>query len=154
YTTLFRSEERQFRLAARAPLFVLSRALVVEPLEPAFRHVDLAPHLEASRRLAVERQGNAPDRPQVGGDVLADHAVAPGRSLHAAPVLVDEGDREAVDLWFADEGEVRAFGEGRGATVPGHELLLAEGIGKAEERLAVLDRLERGHRLAADPLSG
>ena len=95
---------------------------------------------------------DAADGAQVLRDVLAAPAVAAGGALDEGAVLVDERDGEAVHLRLADEGEVVAAGEGGGASMPGAQLVLGEGVGEAEQRQAVLDDAERGDGLAADAL--
>ena len=67
---------------SRSPGLGLS---LVQRLERGQRHVDLAPHLEQRRAaLPFSRVGTAAMVRDVGGDVLADAAVAAGRRLHVA----------------------------------------------------------------------
>ena len=113
-----------------------------EPLvqrdEAGQRHVDLAAHLEQRQRLFALRQLHARrdrlDRLQVRRHVLTSEAVAPRRAAHELPVLVDQVDREAVDLRLRHVHDVLGAQPLRHVLVP----LL--------ERLVVRDLLERAHR--------
>ena len=63
------------------------------------------------RQRAAARHG---DRRHVGGDVLADPAVAAGRRLHVAAALVADAHRQPVDLQLADvRAPSRPAGPGR-----------------------------------------
>ena len=74
-------------------------ALLVDPLEAGVGHVDLAAHLHApGPALALERERDVGDRAEVGGDVLADDAVAAGGADGESAVLVGEAHGRAVDL--------------------------------------------------------
>ena len=102
-------------------------ALLVEPLEGGERQVDLAAHLdERGPRVARETPRQRVDRAQVGGDVLADQAVAARRAAREDAVAIDERDREPVDLRLGDVGDVvvePALGEqAPRARVPGGQL--------------------------------
>ncbi len=137
-------------LAALAfPFFVLLADRRVHRFETALRHVDLAADFEALGERAVERLRNRADRAEVGGDVLALASVAAGSALNEAPVLVDHGHCEAIDFRLADEREAVADAVGY-AALPGGEVVEAEGVAKAEERLAVDDNVERGEGRCAD----
>ena len=77
--------------------------LVVHLLEPAPGHEDLASNLEPlGTGVAEELQGDLPDSADVRSDVLAAHPVAARRAAHESPALVQEADRESVDLHLAD----------------------------------------------------
>ena len=82
-------------------------ARLVELGEGPERQVDLPAHLDhRRRRLAIGRPqalGDGADRPQVGRHVLPHDAVAAGRPLREAAVLVGQRDRQAVDLGLDDE---------------------------------------------------
>ena len=82
--------------------------LLVIALEGRQRQVDFAAHLEHGGRLLARLQaqgrGNGVDGAQVGGDVLADFAVAAGGAAHQAAVFVDDRDGQPVDLGLDDEG--------------------------------------------------
>ncbi len=131
-------------------------ALVVHPLERVAGHVDLAPHLEERRRGAREPQRELADRPQIGGDVLADLAVAPGRAAGEDAVLVAQGDRQAVDLRLRHEGDLGGVGAHvrdppQEAVPPGEELVPAPGVGEGQHRPAVTHGGEVGDRRPAHP---
>src|SRR5262249_7677581 len=75
---------------------------LVEPGEGLERQVPLPSHLHHGRRRHAGRHaelpGDGPDGTEVPGDVLALEAVAAGRALDEAPILVGERDGHAVDL--------------------------------------------------------
>ena len=74
----------------------------VELVEARDRHVDLAPHLDHLGRAARRSsRGDGADGGHVGGHVLADLAVAPGRGPHQPPALVEQAHGQAVDLELA-----------------------------------------------------
>src|SRR6185437_1131550 len=76
----------------------------VQLVERLHREVDLAPDLDHRRRgLRLEAAWDRLQGPDVGGDVLADPAVAAGRGHREDPVLVGQGARDTVDLELADE---------------------------------------------------
>jgi hypothetical protein len=132
------------------------RAALVERREVGQGHVDLAAHLE-QRRGVLNPQRDRRDRAQVVGDVLADLAVAAGGAPLELAVAVEQRHRQAVDLRLADEREVRVLDALAGQVVahprhPGAQLLLRAGVGQGEHGLQVLDLLQLGDRLAADPL--
>ena len=77
----------------------------VELLERRERHEHLAPHLEP-RRASTSPCSCSRDRGDggdVGGDVLAGLAVAARGAAHEPAVLVEQRDREPVELGLADE---------------------------------------------------
>ena len=81
--------EQQRLLAADRQLALLDRFGELEgrvAVEGLGREVHLATHLDERGRLLVLREAhgerNRPDRAQVGGDVLATGAVAPGRAAY------------------------------------------------------------------------
>ena len=72
------------------------------------RQVDLAANFDPAgrtRRCSDERDGA--DGADVGGDVLAAHAVAARRAADQPAVLVGQRDAEAVDLQLGDVGDRR-----------------------------------------------
>ena len=139
------------------------RARGVQLGERRQRQVHLAAHLDDGRRRHPLRRPQAlrdrPDGAQVGGDVLADDAVAARRPLHEAAVLVGQGDREAVDLGLDDEGHLARcqallLHHRAGAPVPGGELVGAAGVRQAQHRPAVADLGEAPRRRRAHALRG
>ena len=120
------------------------------------RKVDLAADLDSLGRV-VDPQRDRPDRAQVLGHVLADHAVAAGRAADELAALVQQRDRDPVDLRLGDEAQlpgpdVELAQPVVQARLPGPELLRAAGVAQREHRLQVANRLELVDRLAADPL--
>ena len=133
------------------------RTVGVEPVEFTDGNVDLAADLEhVGNRVLVgklEFMRDVGDGAGVGGDVLADAAVAPSRRPDQAALFVYEIDGQAVDLEF------RQIRRRRGAGQPVPQLGLVEDVVQAVQALEVLDRLE-GHPVGgrvhagADLLSG
>ncbi len=142
-------------LVLQPAALVLLREGGVERLEGLGREVDLAADLDQlGHVLAGEPVRDLLDGADVGGDVLADPAVAPGRRLRQPAVLVGEVDGQAVHLQLAqvvvlDPGQLAGDPLG-----PGGELLVVHRVVQAEQPLPVLDRGEQQGRRAADPLRG
>ena len=133
-------------------------ALLVQPGESRQRQVDLAAHLQQRRRV-VDAQRDRPDRAQVLGHVLADLAVAARGAAHEHAVLVDERDRQAVDLRLGHEADVAHLDSLAGevalrAQHPGGQLLLVARVGERQHRLQVAHLLELVERLGAHALGG
>ena len=133
-------------------------ALLVERGEGRQRQVDLAAHLEQRRRV-LDAQRDRADRAQVLGHLLADLAVAAGGAAHEHAVLVDERDREPVDLRLGHEARRRPSPRpGAPASAPsahpGGHLLLVARVGERQHRLEVAHLLELVERLGADALRG
>ena len=90
---------------------------------------------------------------QVPGDVLPHAPVAPGRPADEYPVLVQEGDGQAVDLHLAGKGPVRRIRVRHGPPHPGQErrqLPRVEDVVEREHRAPVLDLAESLQDRAAD----
>ena len=80
-------------------------ALLVQAGERGEREVDLSAHLQQRRRV-LDPQRDGADRAQVLGHLLAHLAVAAGGAAHEHAVLVDERDRQAVDLRLGHEADL------------------------------------------------
>jgi hypothetical protein len=119
-------------------------------------HVDLAADLQDGGGVP-EPRGDVPKRAGVGGDVLAGLAVAAGRGLDQAAVLVAQRQRQAVDLGLGDIGQRRLrrqreeapdavveLGDGRGV----------EGVLEAEHGAGVADLGEGLRRCRAHLVAG
>ncbi len=140
------------RLARRHPL-------VVEPLERAPRQDHLAASFEQMRHPAVRRmyqaQRHALDGADVLGHVLAVDPVAARRSHGQAALLVDQLDREAVELDLGDVLDVGlAVEEALDATVELAHLLGVHRVGKRHHHPAMDDDGEFFARLRAHALGG
>ena len=95
--------------------------------------------------------GHGVDRLDVGRDVLAGAAVTPGEGPHQPAVLVEEVDREAVDLELAQQvGRLEALALQTG--VPPLELVVGERVVEALHPLEVVDRGELGGHRSTDLL--
>ena len=134
------------------------RALLVEGGEGRSREVDLAAHLDERRRV-LDPERDRLDRAQVLGHALPDLAVAAGGPAGKDPVLVDERDRQAVDLRLRHVLDLLERGpavrsELPHPRVPGAQLLLVARVGERVHRPQVADRLELVERLGSHSLRG
>ena len=80
------------------------------------------------------------DRLDVGRDVLAGAAVAAGQGAHQPALLVEQVDRQAVDLELAQQGRVPRARRGRRRACQAGELLEGERVVEALHALEVVDR--------------
>ena len=111
----------------------------------------------STRPAYVDPQRDRRDRAQVVRDVLADLAVAARGAADQHAVLVDQRDREPVDLRLGDELERRILDPLARQVVahpvhPRAQLRLGARVGERQHRLQVRDLVELGDRLAADAL--
>ena len=127
----------------------------VEPLERLDRQEHLAAHLDQRGDREVVARGqpvrDRVDGLDVGRDVLAGPAVAPGQGTDQATVLVEQVDRQAVHLELAQQGRVRDA-VAREPGVPGGELVVGEGVVEALHPAEVVDGGELRRDRAADLL--
>jgi len=133
-------------------------AALVERREGRQRQVDLAADLE-QRRSILDPQRDRSDRAEVLGHVLADRAVAPRGPPHEDPVLVDQGDGQAVDLGLGHVVDRRLLDALLGqqpprAGLPLAQLLLGAGVGQREHGQQVAHGREALERAPAHPLRG
>jgi hypothetical protein len=132
-------------------------ALAVQLLEAVPRHVHLAANRQELGVVATQPLWHGGDRPHLRGDVVAALAVAPRHRAVVDTVLVDDFDREAVELRFtavADRAVVARVGEPAANPV----VELADRLGLAAlvqraHRCDVLDRVKFVNRCPADALS-
>ena len=99
--------------------------------------------------------GMSRDGPRIGGDVLADRAVAAGRREHQLAALVAQRAAEAVDLGLGGHRHERIGRQVEEALHPGDELadlVGRERIVEAEHRPRMGDLGERAGRRRAEPL--
>ena len=135
-----------------------SGSLLVERREGGQRQVDLTAHLEQPRRV-LDPQRDRADRAQVLRHVLAHLAVAARSAADERAVLVDERDREPVDLWLGHEVHLAHLDAltreiALRAEHPCGELVLVAGVGERQHRLQMPDLVELVERLTADALGG
>ena len=127
---------------------------LIETRKRRVTHVHLAPHFDELAGRLPQRQRNLPDRPQVGGHVVAPPAVAPRDPPGQLSVLVPQAHGEAVDLgldhvvkYLDVDGLARAL-------VKRHQLLFAVRVVDRQHRPKMRDRLEALFGLSADTLCG
>ena len=102
-------------------------------------HEHFPPYFQQIRGpAAAERQGNGPDGAQIGGNVLTGNAVAAGRALDKAPLLIHQFNSQTVEFRF---GQVlhRSIPAQLlpDPAVKGLQLGRIHGIGQAEHGLAM-----------------
>ena len=115
----------------------------VQLLEGREGEEHLAADLQRRRdALAPEADREVLDGADVRGDVLPGGAVAAGGAAHEATLLVEERDREAVELGLADVVDGAGDEPGDPLT-PREELLAGERVVEREHRLEVGDLRER-----------
>ncbi|MNZ54724.1 hypothetical protein D3C78_726350 [compost metagenome] len=136
----------------------------IQRLEAGARHEHLAAHLQHARpALAVQAQGDVAHGAHIAADVLTGTAVATGGATHQHTVLVEQADRQAVELGLAG-----VFHQGAGAeqvagrqqlaqplaypTVEVAQVVFREGVAEAEHGNLVAHLAERTERLGADAL--
>src|SRR6266478_3628413 len=132
-------------------------ALAVQLLEGLERQVDLAADFEelgGLPRLAPQAERHAPDGPDVGRDVLADGPVAARRADGEDALLVDQLDRDPVDLRLGHVLDALAPQELPHPLVEGRHLLGRGDVLQGEHGLAVADGGELGRRRGAHALGG
>ena len=122
----------------------------VELLERRERHEDLAPHLEPRRNARpAQLPRDRSYRVDVCGHVFAGVAVTPSGAPHQSAVLVEERDREAVELRLADEAH-RIGDHLLDASAPGQQLVTLERIVEREHGDHMAHGSERGRERCAD----
>src|SRR5215210_1735952 len=147
--------DRARRQVARVGERPLSLGLLapVELLEPVQRYVDLAPRLKHLGVIPREPLGDRPDGPQVGRNVLADGAVAARGAPHEEPVLVAQGDREAVYLELGNVARLFVFPkEAADPGIPLVEVFELAGVRQREHRHGVTDLFELFQGFGTHPL--
>ena len=132
-------------LAGRAALLVQSR-------ERAPAHVGLSPHQQPGGRPGRQPQRQRADGAGIGGYQIADPTVAPGRGLGQDAVLVEQGQRNPVDLQFAHELELLLGQQPFQPAEPLLELVVVVGVVQGQHGRLVLDLGESVRGLASDPL--
>jgi hypothetical protein len=134
----------------------LARCLLprVDGGEIRVREINLAAHLQHLGDVpAGQRVGDVLYGQGIGGDVLADLAVAARRRGHEPAGLVAQRQRQAVDLRLGGEGDRLVGRQVEEATHPGDEflhVLVGEGVAQREHRHRVPDLGELFRRLGAD----
>ena len=132
--------------------FALLLTVAVELIENPARHVDLAAQQQLGRR-ARKAQRQTPNGAHVGGDVIAELAIAPRHRPGEHAVFITQGNRHAVDLEFGHVGEGHARRKTAEPRHPVRQLVFAVGIVERKHRRVVGDLLETVDRPAADPLA-
>jgi hypothetical protein len=132
------------------------RALFVQLGEARARKVDLSPDLDQARGVRDPLR-DVVHRADVVGHVLAHPPVAPGDAARQLAALVDQRDREAIDLWLGHVRDLRgrdvhAIQHVCDALLPRAELLLVSRVAQREHLLRVRYLLEFRERRRADLL--
>ena len=102
--------------------------------------------------LFRNRQRNRADRAHIQRDIFADWTVAARDAAREVAIFIDQRQRHAVELEFADVVDVFAAGEFMDAALPVAEFLFVISVVEREHRRGVADFDESFARLAADAL--
>ncbi|MNC33469.1 hypothetical protein D3C75_818620 [compost metagenome] len=130
----------------------------IQRLEAGARHEHLAAHLQHARpALAVQAQGDVAHGAHIAADVLTGTAVATGGATHQHTVLVEQADRQAVELGLAGvfhqvAGRQQLAQPLAYPTVEVAQVVFREGVAEAEHGNLVAHLAERTERLGTDPL--
>ena len=137
---------------------------LVEPLEARLGHIDLAAYLQHRRpACAAQFERDIAHRAHVGGDVLTGAAVAPGGAPGQYAVLVQQADRQAIQLGLAAVGHLGSItqqiplGQIQCATdtpVEVAHVRLLEGVAEAEHGYVMLHLAKGRGRRSPYPLGG
>src|SRR6185437_1823432 len=129
---------------------------LVQGLEGLVGHIDLAAYFQHGRRLALQPERNVRDGAQIGGNVLAFHAVAAGGALHQHAMLIAQGGRQAVDLGLGRHRDLFGFLQAQETAHPAQKLrhiLVTEGIVQGQHRHAMAHLGEFFGCLGADAMT-
>ncbi|MCY1518671.1 hypothetical protein D9M68_533940 [compost metagenome] len=142
-----------------ATAFRLAR---IELVKTGLGHEDLATHLQQCwPAFALQPERHVADGAHIGADVLANAAVTAGGATHQLTVLVQQADRQAIQLGLAAVLHLGASAEqvaasqaqsASNAAIEGTQVLLLEGVAQAEHGHLMAHLAERAEGLAAYPL--
>ena len=131
----------------------------IEPLETGLGHEHFAAHFQSrGPAAALQFQRNIAHGAHVDADVFTGGAIATGSTAHQLAVLVQEADRQTVQLRFAAvldtakkvaRRQVDTFGD---PAIKLEQGGFIKSIAQAEHRYFMLDLGERRQRRTADPL--
>ncbi len=122
----------QLRSARRVAFLVLGSDCGIHRFKAALRHVDLAAYFEGSCRRAPELVRHGSDRLGVGRHILTRATVTSGCGLHQSASLVDEGNRQPVDLRLGYVSEVVLVEQFRRASSPIEQFVGVECVAQRE----------------------
>ena len=136
-------------------LFVPGRCLtLVEREELRLAHIDLAAHFGDIGRASGQRQRQAGDMADIGGDILADRAIAARRAGHQLAVFIAQAGRQSVDLGFGEQRHRLIVRQPQEAPYPADEiacLVVRKDIVEAEHRPAVRHLAKAGGDRCTNP---
>eukprot|EP00659_Diplonema_papillatum_P013251 gene13250-biopygen13298 len=134
----------------------------VQPLETGLGHEYFAAHFEGRRPAgAVQFQRNVAHGTHVDADVFASGAIATGGATHQLTVLIQQADRQAIELRLTAvlhrcatakqvaHGQVQAFSD---PAIEFQHGAFIKGVAEAEHRDFVAYLSERRQCRTADPL--
>ncbi|MNZ68420.1 hypothetical protein D3C78_866860 [compost metagenome] len=136
----------------------------IEALETGLGHIDFATHLQGRRpTAALQLERNIAHRAHVDTDVFARGAVTARGAAYQHAILVQQADRQAIELGFAavlnldtaakqiTGRQVQAFGH---PTVKLAHVGFFEGVAQAEHRHFMTHLGKGRQRRTSDPLGG
>ena len=134
----------------------------IEALETGLGHEHFTAHFQRRRpAFAVQLQRNIAHGAHVDANVFARGAIAPGGAAHQQTILIQQADRQAIELRLAAVFHRRAATKqiaGRhveafvDAAIELAHVGFFESVAEAEHRNFVTHLSERGQRHAADAL--
>ena len=74
-------------------------------------HIDLAADFQYGGEIAGQSVRDFFDHPCIGCHVLANPSIAPCCRLNEFPFFIAQGNGEAIDFGFANEGDLIVFGK-------------------------------------------
>ena len=114
----------------------------VQLLEARDREVDLTADLEQLWRVPVQPSRDDVDGADVRGHVLAGTSVAARRCPDEPATLVDQVDRDTVDLELGNVGRLGVADLALDASRPRDKLVIGEDVVEAHHPLEMIDRRE------------
>ena len=129
------------------------RALTFKELPRVRAREDARPPIIQAHRPVLQPRGNAANRLEVGGDVVAGGAIAARGTAGEDAILIAEVDGDAVHLRIDDPLQILVGEQLLHAIHEVAHFLLRIGVIQAEHRQPMLHLLELLQRLAADALA-
>ena len=128
----------------------------IERLKLIQAHVHFTTHDQVGGhgRARSELEGQGANRPKIDGDIFTDCAVSARCAAHKSSLIVDQFDRQPVELRLGGVDDLFGFQLAFHAGVERtHILLIGHGV-ETQHRLLVRDLCEFRQRRCPDPLGG
>ena len=129
------------------------RAGKVQPREAILAHENLTPNFEEPGRRPFQPRWHGANRADVLRDIVTHRPVAAGRGRSERAIFVEQGNRDAVYLWFDDHGYLFVRQEPFETPVKIAHLFFRVGVVEAQHRDPMRHLRKRLQRRAAYFLS-